>query len=111
MGALATWLLGLFGTAVGYSALRFAAWKLVIWTMMITVLPIIFSKLIYEIIQGAIDISSSAVTDSGLAAQIFQLTGLAGWLAVQLKIAEGIAVIMSAVMFRMAIRMIPFVRL
>jgi len=47
----------------------------------------------------------------GITSTVINFTGIAAWLALHLKIVEGFSLIMSAVAFRMAIRMIPFVRL
>ncbi|MCR4288992.1 MAG: hypothetical protein NUV86_01875 [Candidatus Scalindua sp.] len=47
----------------------------------------------------------------GISSTVISFTGIAAWLAIHLKIVEGFSLIMSAVAFRMAIRMIPFVRL
>ena len=52
MPALLSWLLSAFGSWVGYSVVRFTAMKLFIWTLVITVLPVLFSRLIYMLIEG-----------------------------------------------------------
>ena len=49
MPALLSWLLSAFGSWVGYSVVRFTAMKLFIWTIVITVLPVLFSRLICKL--------------------------------------------------------------
>ena len=51
MPALLSWLLSAFGSWVGYSVVRFTAMKLFIWTIVITVLPVLISRIIYMLIE------------------------------------------------------------
>ncbi len=111
MPALLSWLLSAFGSWVGYSVVRFTAMKLFIWTIVITVLPVLFSRLIYMLIEGIMGTLNTIDGTYGVDGYLLNLTGIAAWFAIHLKIVEGFSLIMSAVAFRMAIRMIPFVRL
>ena len=111
MPALLSWLLSAFGSWVGYSVVRFTAMKLFIWTIVITVLPVLFSRLIYMLIEGIMGTLNTINGTYGVDSYLLNLTGVAAWFAIHLKIVEGFSLIMSAVAFRMAIRMIPFVRL
>ncbi len=111
MGALLAWLLSAFGSAVGYSVVRFAAWKIFLWTIVITVLPVLISRAIYMLVETLQGTLTSIDGTTGVSSYIFDFTGIAAWFAIHLKLVEGFALIMSAVAFRMAIRMIPFVRL
>lgn len=111
MPALLSWLLSAFGTMVGYSVVRFTAMKLFVWVVMITVVPVLFSRVIYMLIEGVMSTMDSIDGTYGITSTIINFTGIAAWLAVHLQLVEGFSLIMSAVAFRMAIRMIPFVRL
>jgi hypothetical protein len=111
MPALLSWLLSAFGTMVGYSVVRFTAMKVFIWVLMITVVPILFSRVIYMLIEGVMGTMNSIDGSYGISSTVINYTGIAAWLALHLKIVEGFSLIMSAMAFRMAIRMIPFVRL
>lgn len=113
MPALLAWLLSAFGSLVGYSALRFTATKLFLWTMAITVFPLLMSRVIYMFIQTMMTTVDSVYNTYGVEGEPFvmTLTGVAAWFAIHLKLVEGFTLIMSSVLFRMAIRMIPFVRL
>ena len=111
MPALLSWLLSAFGSWVGYSVVRFTAMKLFIWTIVITVLPVLFSRLIYMLIEGVMGTLNTIDGTYGVDNYLLNLTGIAAWFAIHLKIVEGFSLIMSAIAFRMAIRMIPFVRL
>lgn len=110
MGLIA-WLAGALASILGISAVRFIAWKLVIYAIVTVVVPVIIMNIIYSIIENAMALASTAQNQYGVTGYILQLTGLAAWFAIHLKIVEGFALIMSAVLFRMALKIIPFVRL
>ena len=110
MGLL-VWLGSAFASALGYSAVRFVAWKLVVYSIVTVVVPIILINVIYSLIEGAMSLATTAQNEYGLSPILVQLTGLGAWFAVYLKIPEGFSLLMSAIMFRVAIRMIPFIRL
>ena len=111
MPALLMWLVSAFGSAVGYSVVRFTAMKIFVWTIVITLVPVLFSRLIYMLVEGVMSTLDSVDGAYGITSTIISFSGLAAWLATHLKIVEGFSLIMSAIAFRMAIRMIPFVRL
>jgi len=111
MVALLSWLLSAFGSWVGYSVVRFTAMKLFVWTIVITLVPVLFSRMIYMLIEGVMGTLNTIDGTYGVNSYLVNFTGIAAWFAVHLKIVEGFSLIMSAVAFRMAIRMIPFVRL
>ena len=111
MPALLSWLLSAFGTMVGYSVVRFTAMKVFIWVILITVVPVLIGRGIYMLIEGVMSTMTSIDGTYGINSSIVNFTGITAWLASRLKIVEGFSLIMSAMAFRMAIRMIPFVRL
>jgi hypothetical protein len=111
MPAIIMWLVSAFGSAVGYSVVRFTAMKIFIWTIVITLVPVLFSKMIYMLVEGVMSTLNSIDGTYGVSSTIISFTGLSAWLAIHLNIVEGFSLIMSAIAFRMAIRMIPFVRL
>ncbi|MFQ5686556.1 MAG: hypothetical protein ACE5GV_07845 [Candidatus Scalindua sp.] len=111
MPALLSWLLSAFGSWVGYSVVRFTAMKIFIWTLVITIVPVLFSRAVYMLIEGVMTTLDSVNGTYGVSSYLINFTGITAWFAIHLKVVEGFALIMSAVAFRMAIRMIPFVRL
>jgi len=100
---------GYITTLLGSTVARFAAWKTIIWVIVVSVFPVIlynvFSRLISDYIQIIQTYSQGAVGNP----YVIQLTGLAAWLSVQLRLAEAFSVLVSAIMFRFALKMIPFV--
>lgn len=110
MGIIA-WLAGAFASAIGYSAVRFVAWKLVIYAVIVTIVPIIVMNIVYSIIEKSMALAATAQGQSGITGHVIQLTGLAAWFAIHLKLVEGFSLIMSAITLRISLRLIPFVRL
>lgn len=110
MAALLTWLAGALANLLGYQVLRFGAWKLLLWTMGISLFPIMISHVMFEVLDTILTMTNNQVEGAGLTAGILHLTGLAAWLATQLRLVESLTMILSAVSFRLGIRMIPFIR-
>lgn len=110
MVGLLSWLAGMLATLIGQSAVRFVAWKVVAYALVVTVLPVVLNNFLYSVIDGAINLVDTTTQGQSFNGQLVELTGLAAWLAQQLRIVEGFSIIMSAVMFRVSIRMIPFFR-
>lgn len=106
MGALLTLIGSSLASALGVQAIRFAAWKIILWTLAVTVFPIILNNVIYKMIQDVMTVTNQQ--GSTLSPIVVQLSGFAAWLAIQFKIPDGFSLIVSAVMMRMALRMIPF---
>lgn len=107
MGIIA-WLAGALASLLGSTVIRFVAWKLVLWTIVITVFPILLTNFVYKMIQTAMQVTANAQGQSNMGAAVLVFTGLAAWLATHLRLVDGFSLIMSSVMFRQAIRFIPF---
>lgn len=109
------WLAGLAATFFTASVARWLAWKFVMLTLFGVVLPIVVSNIIYKILEKAIALASSSATTAIAEGQVapisVQLTGLAGWLGSVLKLPEAFGLLMGAVILKITLGMIPFVRL
>lgn len=110
MTALMTFLSGVLANLLGYQVARFLAWKVLLWSLAVSIIPIVLTNFIYTIMQTVIALVNANVTSSGLQGSVLSLTGLAAWLAVQLRLQEALSLVLSAVMFRIALNMIPFIR-
>lgn len=108
MGAILAFLSGWAARLLGVGALRFALWKAILWTFVVSVLPTVLYNLLSSLISEYIAMVSNYTTGSGQTSYVVTLSGLAAWLAVQLKIPESFSLILSAVVFRIGIRLIPF---
>lgn len=96
------WLAGALATLIGQSAVRFTAWKMVIWVLATSIFPIILNNVMYDLIQKFVAARGS-YTGAAPSAQVLQFTGLAGWLAVHFRIPECLSLIMSAIAFKYSV--------
>ena len=109
------WLAGLAATAFTASVARYIAIKLVLITLMSVVLPIVVSRILYTLLSKAIALANSssttAIAAGNLAPIHVQLVGLAGWLGSVLRLPDAFALLIGAVILKLTLQMIPFVRL
>ena len=97
-------------SVIGGFVLRFIAIKTLVVTLMIVTLPIILKNLVvwfFETVSGFI---TSNLPDHEFTGSVIQLTGAAAYLAEQLRLADCMAVFVTALMVRSVIMFIPFVR-
>ncbi|RUM32534.1 MAG: hypothetical protein DSY42_00690 [Aquifex sp.] len=106
MGALLSQLLAyIFNNDVA----RFIALKTLLVTLFIVALPIVLNNFLYELIDLLYTFMSSHINESG-SSFVVRFTGLTAWLLSVLKIPDAFSVIMSAVMVRVTLDHIPFLR-
>ena len=91
------------------ASLRFVAFKVVLATFFISVLPVVLNNLIYELLEISLSLVGS-ITPPNLQT-VLSYDGLTGWLLATLRIPEALSVVLSAVSYRLTLNMIPFVRL
>lgn len=90
--------------------LQWLALKLVLFTLLVVVLPIVLNNFLHGLMQTSMTLLSSTAAEHGIGAPlIVQLTGLAGYFAGSLKVPEVVALLAGALAFRVALRFIPFV--
>ena len=83
------------------SALRFFAMKAFVWTMFLTVLPVILYNVISKIMQEIMNYASAAITGQvGTQGIVLQLTGMAAWIFNTMNLTIGISLIFSAIALR-----------
>lgn len=102
---LASWGARILGSAV----IRIVIWKVLIWALLTSVLPIVLYNLLSYIIGQFFTLATTYLGNSGLSAFTYEFTGLGAWLAHRLKIIEAFSVVMTACIFRMTINLIPFI--
>ena len=113
MGFIIAWLGRAFITGIGFSAVRFTATKVILWVMMVTIFPAVLMHVFWMFYNTVISTITQVDGAYGLDPNslILEFSGIAAWFAIHLKLVEGFSLLMSAVLFRIATRMIPFVRL
>jgi hypothetical protein len=115
VGGLIAWLGGAIAQKFAVETLKWLAWKALLLGLLTIVLPIVLMNvfdMILEKVMAAANAKIAEVTAQGLPAPIsVQLTGLGGWFASCLKVPQCFALIMGTATYRVALRMVPFVRL
>lgn len=102
---LITWLAGALASTFSASVLRFVAYKVLGFTLFAVILPIVLNNFVYKMMGHAMQLATDVQSQYGLQSGfIIQFTGLGAWFATYLRIPEGIALIMSAVLFRASMR-------
>lgn len=106
MPALFSWIVAkLFSDNV----LRFVATKALMTTFFIVVLPIVLNNFIYDIMNTTFTWMQSN-SDTTAVDPSLTYDGLIAWFVSILRIPECLAVIISALSMRLALRHIPFIR-
>ncbi len=101
--------LGLMLTRIqALSVLHFMAFKAILITLFITVLPILLNNFLYDLIEIIVDLVGD-VTVSGISSQSF--TGLAGWFLIKCKIVDAFSIVMSCAVVRYTISLVSLGRL
>jgi len=100
---------GLFAALFSEMTLTYVAIKVVLVTLMITILPIIIKNLLDWFVTGLLAIVAAHVQTTS--STVMSLVGLAGYFASGLGVPDCFAVIVSAIAIKFTLGLIPFVRL
>jgi len=77
--------------------LKFIATKALIIGAMTLILPVVLYNVFTTLLQEMIDIASTQIGGAGLSSAVVNLTGLAGWIAIQINLASCLSIFLSAV--------------
>lgn len=108
MGILAL-LSGLFAQLFSNGVAYFIGVKVVLFTLFVTVLPIVLNNVFKKILDGIFSLISSQVGSVSPLASTF--SGFAGWLLAVIEIPACFSILFAAIAFKVMLRCIPFVRL
>ena len=109
--AVLAWFGAAFGTQVAISTAQWIAWRAFILFVVMTLFPIMLTNWIYGLVGVVMEIVSRHAGGGGVSGINVVLTGLAGCVGAKLKLPESAALVMSAIMFRIGLQMIPGVGL
>lgn len=90
--------------------LKWIATKAILTTLAVVILPIILNNFLWDIVDLMLTIVTDQIGGYSFGNQIIDVTGLAAWFFQKFKIVESFSVIMGAVGIRVALNLIPFVR-
>lgn len=107
IGVVFTFLARIFGDNV----LRWIAMKAALLFLFIVVMPLVFNNFLADILKMMFDMIDTNTGSVSALNPTFTASDLAGWFVLQLKLTECISVIMSALILKTTLKMIPFVRL
>lgn len=111
IGALFTFLSGWAARWLGVQAVRLVLMKVVLYTLVVTIFPVVLYNLFSSMIGEFYTLYGQQVAGSYATGTpfVWQLTGCSANMANYLKIPESFSIILSALMFRLAVSMIPFI--
>ncbi|SKA25031.1 hypothetical protein SAMN02745119_03359 [Trichlorobacter thiogenes] len=91
---------------VGWIAL-----KVLLTGLMILVLPIVLNNFLYEVIETIMGFANQQQAGAGSLNGAMSFTGFTAWLLDCFQIPAAFSVLVSALILRVTLRMIPFVRI
>jgi hypothetical protein len=113
MPAFVMWLLRLvpwlLSSVVGDNVLRFAAGKVLLTTLFLVVLPLVLNNFMYDILSLCMSIVSDNTTAVAFNGTM-SFSGLTAHLLAVMKVPDCMSVMVSALVVRATLNMIPFVR-
>lgn len=90
--------------------MHFVALKMIMVTLVITILPIVLNNFLYDIVQIIINLINSVQLPIQ-SVQNTSFSGLAGYLLEKLKIIDAFSIILSCVIYRFTLKLITLGRI
>lgn len=111
MGAILSFLGSAVGRIFTDKVLGYIAMKAILVFLFMTVVPLILNNFTYDIMEIVMGFASSKAGDASSLDGAMSFTGFAAWLISCFKLPEVLSVMVSAMILRLSLSMIPFVRL
>lgn len=102
------WFSSLAGRFLSDTALKFIAYKTLIFTLLTVTLPVVAKNFMTWLFQELTTVVSSVSTD-GLDSTVLHFSGIAGYLASHLMLADCLSILITAIIIRFTLNFIPFV--
>lgn len=110
MPALIIRLLGwLVATVFGDNVIRFVAGKAITTAMFVVILPIVLNNFIYDLLDMCMTIVGNNASSAGFSGQM-SFGDLAGYLIHQFMLPDALSVLVSAMILRVVLNHVPFLR-
>lgn len=103
------WFSSLAGRFLSDTVLKFIAYKTLLITLLTITLPVVVKNLITWLFQELVNTASSNMNTDGLNATVLHFSGIAGYLASHLMLADCLSIIITAIVIRFTLNFIPFV--
>lgn len=103
------WFSSLAGRFLSDTALKFIAYKALLVTLLTVTLPVIAKNLMTWLFQELVNAANANVHTDGLNATVLHLSGIAGYLASHLMLADCLSILITAIVIRFTLNFIPFI--
>lgn len=108
-------LIGLIGGVVARifadKVIGWIALKALLVLLLTIVFPIVMNNFLYDIIEIIMNFASGQAGSAGEITGAMSFTGFAAWLIESFRLAECLSVLVGSLLLRVALSMIPFVRM
>jgi len=111
IAALAQLIGSAFGKIFSDKVISWVAWKALLVLMCFTLLPLMLNNFLYDIIEIVMNFASGQAGGASSLNGAMNFSGFGGWLIEMFRLPECLSVLISALVLRIALSMVPFVRL
>lgn len=99
----------LFASTMGDNLIRFVAGKAILSTLFIVVIPLLLNNFMYDLIEVSMGFLNQNANASGVSGAM-SFSGLAAYFIYLLKVPECMSVLVSAIVLRVSLNHVPFLR-
>lgn len=111
MGAILSFLGSTVGLMFTDAVIKWIAFKALMIFLFVVLVPILLNNFLYDIIKIVMDFASIQSGGASSLNGAMSFNGLMGWLLACFRIPECLSVLVSALVLRVILSMVPFVRL
>jgi hypothetical protein len=109
MGAVIGFLGSLVTKTFADKVLGWLAMKALLIFLFVTVVPLILNNFAYDIIEIVMNFAGTSAAGASSLNGTMSFAGLGGWLLSVFKVPEALSVLVSALVLRVTLSMIPFI--
>lgn len=111
MGAILSFLGSAVGRLFADKVVGWIALKLLLVALFTLLVPIILNNFVYDIMEIVMNFANGQAGGAGTMNGAMNFTGFAAWLIACFKLPEALSVLVSALVLRLTLSMIPMVKL
>ena len=111
MAAILSLIASFAGKIFADKVIGWIAMKAVLVFLFVTIVPLVLNNFLYEIIEILMSFANSQASGASALNGGMSFTGFLAWLLETFRIPEALSLLVSALVLRLILSMIPFVRL
>lgn len=111
MGAILSFLGSSIAGIFADNILKWIAFKAVMVFLFIIVVPLLLNNFLYDMMEIMMNFSSGQAAGSSALNGSMSFSGLMAWFLECFRIPEAVSIVVSALVLRLVLSMVPFVRL